>query len=126
MATVKASKLPDGLEIAPGYTVCCWKNLSLDPDQPNSQDWKKALEIFDARIRCRFLDPADALIAYEANYSRKKFGFAILAIDCLVIETLQGHPGRRNQSLQQEQAPFHQLPKAMECLSGLHAGPEQA
>ena len=90
MATVKASKLPDGLEIAPGYTVCCWKNLSLDPDQPNSQDWKKALEIFDARIRCRFLDPADALIAYEANYSRKKFGFAILAIDCLVIETLQG------------------------------------
>ncbi len=90
MTTVKASKLPDDLEIAPEYTICCWKTLSLDPDQPNSEDWKKALEIFDARIRRRFLDPVDALIEHEANCSRKTFGFAILAIDFLVIETLQG------------------------------------
>lgn len=80
----------DDLEIAPGYTVGDWKNLTLDPDKPASADWQKALEIFDARIRCRFLDPVDRLIEFDECQSRQTFGFAILAIDFLVIETLQG------------------------------------
>jgi hypothetical protein len=87
---VKTSTHPDKLEIAPGYTVECWKCLSLDPDAPNSVDWHKAIEIFDSRIRRRFLDPVDELIKIDGSRSRQAFGFAILAIDFLVIETLQG------------------------------------
>lgn len=84
------STLPDDLEIAPGHTVGCWKTLKLDPDMPDSADWNKAIEIFDARIRRRFLDPVDELIRFEQDRTKQTFGFAILAIDFLVIETLQG------------------------------------
>jgi len=88
--TVTSSALPDDLEIAPGHTVGCWKSLKLDPGAPNSADWDKACKIFDARIRRRFLDPVDKLIEFDQDQSRETFGFAILAIDFLVIETLQG------------------------------------
>jgi len=85
------------LEIAPCWTVGDWKNLKLDPKKPNSEDWKTALKIFEARIRGRFLDPADVLIAHEISQNRRTFGFAILAIDFLVIETLQGfREGRKD------------------------------
>lgn len=79
---------PDDMEIAPDYTVGDWKKLNLGSKE--SADWPKAVEIFEARIRKRFLDPADVLIAHEADKPRGTFGFAIMAIDCLVIETLQG------------------------------------
>ena len=82
--------LPDDLEIAPGYRVARWQSLILEPDQPDSPEWNTAFEIFDARIRCRFLNPADVLIASETSCKRKTFGFVILAIDFMVIETLQG------------------------------------
>ena len=84
------SMLPEDLEIAPGYTVACWKNLDLDPDLPRSDDWKKAIRIFDTRIRCRFFNPVDELLEIEKRKSQKTFGFAILAIDFLVLETLEG------------------------------------
>jgi len=70
--------------------VGCWKKLSLKPNTPMSSDWNKALKIFNARIRQRFLKPADQLIEFEKGKSRKIFGFAILTIDFLVIEMLQG------------------------------------
>lgn len=85
MCTVVAE---DDFEIAPGYSVADWKGLQLS--DPNSSDWAKAIEIFRMRIRLRFIDPVDVLIAYEAEQTRGIFGFAILAIDCLLIETLQG------------------------------------
>jgi hypothetical protein len=82
--------LPANLEIAPGYTVGCWKSLALDLDEPNAADWQRAIDLFDARIRRRFFDPVDELIKSDQRRTRQTFGFAILAIDFLVIETLQG------------------------------------
>jgi hypothetical protein len=76
------------MEIAPGYRVGDWKNLNLEKYE--SPDWPKAVEIFETRIRRRFLDPVDVLIAHEVDKQRGTFGFSIMAIDCLVIETLQG------------------------------------
>lgn len=87
---MKKTTLPYELEIAPYYTVEDWCHLTFDPVHPNSPDWETALKIFDARIRKRFLNPVDVLIAHEISFDRKTFGFAILAIDFLVIETLQG------------------------------------
>lgn len=78
------------LEIARGYSAEQWKALRLEPDAPDTADWQTAIAILDTRMRRRFFDPVDALIALEEAKGEKTFGFAILAIDCLVIETLQG------------------------------------
>ena len=89
--------------IAPGYTTAEWKKLKLD--DPASKDWDTAVDIVDARITGRYLDPADTLIATDAKVRslvKRRFGFTILAIDCLLIETLQafidGHTNTRNGS----------------------------
>lgn len=86
------SKVPDDLEIAAGYTVGYWKDLRsrLDVGNPNSEHWTKAIEIFEVRIRRRFFEPVDELLRFDSCIPNKTFGFAVLAIDCLVIETLQG------------------------------------
>ncbi len=77
----------DDMEIAPGYTVSNWKALDLSGD--DVVHWFRAIKIFETRIRRRFLDPVDVLIAHEIGQERGTFGFAILAIDCLLVESLQ-------------------------------------
>lgn len=76
--------------IAPGHKASDWRKLALDPDAPESADWTAAVRMFRDRIERRFFAPADVLIASEHEECRQTFGFAILALDCLVIETLQG------------------------------------
>jgi hypothetical protein len=77
-------------EIAPGIRVSDWTNLQLDPAAADSDDWKRAIEILHDRIKFRFLDPVDEMLALDEKRSPKTFGFAVLAIDFLVVETLQG------------------------------------
>lgn len=76
------------MEIAPGFQANQWPKLQLDDGA--SADWEAAVGVLDRRIRERYLEPADFLIAAENGKPalERKFGFAILAIDCLLIETL--------------------------------------
>lgn len=72
------------LRIAPsrcgGYwTVKDWEAIDL----ANEEGWKKAIIIFEDRIRGRFLKIIDQIKC--STFS----GFAIMALDCLLIETLQ-------------------------------------
>ena len=92
MGNKKSPYNEDQMSIAPGaprYKIADWKKLDLDT--VNSQDWCKAIKILEARIRGRYLDPVDKLIEYEEPIEpeNRRFGFTILAIDCLLIETLQ-------------------------------------
>ncbi|MEO4043102.1 hypothetical protein AAFN47_15985 [Hoeflea sp. CAU 1731] len=87
---MKSSTLPDNFEIAPGHRVRAWKKLTLDDTRSDTADWGKALSILDARIRLRFIEPAQLLINSENGKGRGKNGFAVLAIDFLLIETIQG------------------------------------
>ena len=75
--------------IGPGYEDTDWKTLELNDD--NSPDWPKAIKILEARIKGRYLDPGDMLIAAEKEIgpANRRFGFTVLAIDCLLIETFQ-------------------------------------
>lgn len=76
--------------IAPGFKTTCWRKLKLD--DPAHGDWSTAIEILDARIRGRYIDPADELLATDQKILpavNRRFGFTVLAIDCLMIETLQ-------------------------------------
>ena len=69
------------IEIAPRITAEKWQKLNLDA--PDSRDWNDAIKIFEKRIRGRFLDPAKKITCLPFG------GFAVMALDCLLIETLQ-------------------------------------
>ncbi len=61
------------------WTVKEWKEI----DFSQEDGWKQAFTIFEDRIRGRFLDVVE-------NFERKNgTGFAVMALDCLLIETLQ-------------------------------------
>lgn len=52
-------------------------------DFSKEKDWQTAIQIFEDRIRGRFLDVVEHIKGYL--YA----GFAIMALDCLLIETLE-------------------------------------
>jgi hypothetical protein len=76
------------MQIAPGVDASVWHELKLD--EPDSPDWAKAVSILQARIHDRYIQPVDFLIASEENkpLSERRYGFTVLAIDCLLVETL--------------------------------------
>lgn len=89
------------MKIAGNYTVGDWTKLNLtSPEVWDAPDWKIAISIFETRIQKRFIEPIDELIKIDRerfdafaegrNEEGPTFGFAILALDCLLIETLQG------------------------------------
>ncbi|SMD16308.1 hypothetical protein [Rhizobium sp. RU36D] len=78
------------LQISPKYTVAFWRGLELDPDNPKQEDWVKAVDVLRDRIHGRFITPAQTLIDVDKANKPQTFGFAILALDCLVLETIQG------------------------------------
>jgi hypothetical protein len=75
--------------IAPGIHKNEWLKLNLNDAE--STDWNRAIEIFNARIQSRYLEPIDLLIKADEKRSpvERRYGFSIMAIDCLLIETLQ-------------------------------------
>lgn len=78
------------IEIAPGVTVGDWQKLNL-PSFQFSPDWEEAIRIFEKRIRFRFLKPVEYLLSVEDGIGPKerRNGFSIMAILCLLIESLQ-------------------------------------
>lgn len=76
------------MEIAPGIQAATWQSLKLD--DPASGDWVTAVQILEGRIHERYIEPIDHLIAAEEHRPaiERRFGFTVLAVDCLLIETL--------------------------------------
>ena len=76
----------DARYISPKFKIVEWKKLNLDT--PRSSDWNVAVKIFLDRINGRFLAPVDA-IRNHIDWRIAEFaGFVIIAMDCLLIETL--------------------------------------
>jgi hypothetical protein len=75
------------MQIAPGRDTADWKKLDLD----NLGDWETAVSIFEHRIRGRFSDAIEFLIADDEPrpVRERRWGFAVLTLDCLLVETLQ-------------------------------------
>ena len=78
------------MEISKGIYHSDYLKLNLD-DRFLSSDWEIAFNYFEKRINERFIEPINKLIESEENLNPidKKFGFSILALDCLLIETIQ-------------------------------------
>jgi len=74
------------MKVSPRFTGSDWKAL----DFSKHEVWPRATEIFLDRIVGRFTAPADVLLASERPTppAQRRFGFAVLALDCLLIETL--------------------------------------
>ncbi len=70
----------NALRISPLYTSLDWQAL----DSTNSRDWPKAADIIRDRLEGRFLRFASNWLKKDKNS-----GFVVLAIDCLVAETIQ-------------------------------------
>ena len=70
------------------WTVEHWKILTFTTEN----DWKTAIEIFEDRINYRYLEAIYTLQENDNNYydqnSQRRFGFSMMALDCLLIETL--------------------------------------
>jgi hypothetical protein len=67
------------MRISPKYSAYDWKKIAFQ----NEEEWLLAIDIFQDRIKERFLDPIARIEA--CAYA----GFAVLALDCLLIEMLQ-------------------------------------
>jgi hypothetical protein len=77
------------MQIAKNFTSKEWHSLKLNEN--DEDDWQKAINVFKKRIYERYLEPIEILINEESSIKPKdkKFGFTILAIDLLLMETLQ-------------------------------------
>jgi hypothetical protein len=71
--------------ISPKFTSDDWEKLDLSNRSP---DWNVAVEIFLDRINGRFLAPVEAIRKHIDPQITEFAGFVIMAIDCLLIETL--------------------------------------
>jgi hypothetical protein len=69
----------NALSISPRYTSLDWQAL----DSNNPKDWSKAADIISDRLDGRFLRFARTCL------QDKHSGFVVLAIDCLLAETIQ-------------------------------------
>ena len=67
------------VKLSPRYTEKQW-NAAFD----GGEEWDIAVDIVEDRIKGRWLDAADQLINVPHS------GFAILALDCIVLESLWG------------------------------------
>ena len=89
------------MDIAPNFSNEDWEKLDLENSE---DDWQKAIDVFEQRLFARYIDPVDILIEAEKNVTpkKKRFGFTTLAIDLLLMETLQafkdGLPDTNGQS----------------------------
>lgn len=84
------------MDIAPGFKHSDWKRLYLD--DAHGPDWQTATFILKSRMESRYIEPVDLLLNCDEQRpcKHRSFGFTVLAIDCLLIETLQAFKdGRR-------------------------------
>jgi hypothetical protein len=82
-----------------GFSKSNWQELSEGLDSGAEDAWTEGIAVFEKRIRERFLSSIDALFAADTKpdslfadsaHGHCIPGFAIIALCCLLIETLQG------------------------------------
>lgn len=67
------------MRVSRNFEVEDWKALKFKAEA----EWQKAVDIFDDRMNTRYLEHIEALL------HRQTSGFAVLTLDCALIETLE-------------------------------------
>jgi len=92
------------MEIAPGIKVERWKEINLNL-MSVVDDWRRGVYIFEMRIGARFLEPIRAIVKNTNKEISEFCGFVVMALDCLLIETLQAfYDGRLNPTQEEKRA----------------------
>lgn len=77
------------------------------------EEWETAITAIEGRFRERFIRPADAIQEHDktdASTLPEGRGFAIVAIDCLLLESLYGYEiGKRTQKRGETSAAFKDI-----------------
>ena len=76
-------------EIAVGFTTAEYQRIrgAVDPEDPTTPSWTEVISAFRRRMEERFVRPIAQLLALASDETVP--GFAVLALDCLLIDTLQ-------------------------------------
>ena len=84
------------MRIAPKRGCGYWTVEDWDSAQRND-DWPTMFQIFKDRLDYRYFTAIQALIEADRQQPTRRFGFSIMALDCLLIETLaQFYQGLKN------------------------------
>lgn len=86
-----AAAVDAGFEIASNFRAGRYRELrsQLDPATPGTPEWAEAVGALRRRVDERFLQPIAQLSRLRRSQHGAVPGFAMLALDCLLIDTLQ-------------------------------------
>lgn len=94
----------NSVAISPNYTKSDWDSLNLIP---GSDDWNTAIDIFEDRMNGRFFKQIELLEKNEDREVGKFAGFSIIALDCLIIETLEQFYNGEKETKGRHKLAFH-------------------
>ena len=87
----RSSNIDPTTEIASDFRVARYREIrpTLDTARPGTSEWSETIGAFRRRVEERFLHPISHLAGSRRSQERSVPGFAMLALDCLLIDTLQ-------------------------------------
>lgn len=77
----------NSIYISPKFRIEDYLNLNLDI-YSSQDEWKEAIKIFEDRINGRFFNAIYDLQNINTNSNIKKYDFAIMALEALLVETM--------------------------------------
>lgn len=78
---------PLGTYVSEEYTYKDYLDLNFKIDSPK-EIWDEAIKIFSDRIKIRYFSAIEKLMEKTDKYSMRKYGFAIVTLQCSLIDTL--------------------------------------
>lgn len=79
--------------LAPEFSIQRWFDIRDRLDAAEPAPWDEVIRAVDLRLRKRFVEPADAIIAHDEPSPKfpEGRGFAVVAINCLLLEAIYGY-----------------------------------
>ena len=76
----------------PAFTIKDWHDVRgrMRSDRYD-EDWRRAIDAFQRRFTERFVRPVEAILERDTSGIPEGRGFAVLALDCLLLESLYGY-----------------------------------
>lgn len=97
----------NNFKIAGDFRVNDWKELekSLSTnDVQNTENWDKAFNIFEVRVKTRFLNPINEILRMCSDGGKGE-GFSVVALQCILIEFFEAFSKGKTFTTQRGQIP---------------------
>lgn len=74
------------MRVAGKLKVNDWEVLEKKLEKDKNENWEKAFQFFEERIKTRYLSPIEAILKLNENQGE---GFAVVTLQCSLIETIE-------------------------------------